>query len=236
MDIKFLLIMVVIVVCLCPVNHNEGYTGFDYLMDQFSFIFSGGNRNAGGVQFYHHLHEIKDNLTRDDYLEHNTHFCAVSGSPINPTRANRSTHVVVNLHGDEEKKILGVYYLCCLPCRCDVARATEAELYEIELKDGIYSHYVLTIPDPCKHEDKIPKEVTSFNCDQSVTQNGIRTNRGRLIIGILHDGELYNEDNDLHKQHYDDMMSMCQKRNDTPVDQLQGGMGDIFVKLATLNN
>ena len=234
MDIKFLLIMVVVVVCLCPVDHKEGYTGFDYLMSQFSTIFPDNNRNAGGPQFYHHIHKIKNNLTKEEYLEHNKHYCAVSGSPIDPTRTNKSTYVVVNLHGHKDKKVFGEFFLCCWPCRCDVARVTEAESYDIELKDGIHSHHVLTIPDPCKNEGKIPKEVTSFNCDQSITQNGIRTDSGRLIIGILHDSELYDENNDLHKQHHDDMITMCQKRNDTPVDQLQGGMGDIFVKVATI--
>ena len=234
MDIKILLIMVVVFICLCPINYIEGYTGFDYLMSQFSTIFHKNNRNAGGVQFYHYIHKIKNNLTKEDYLEHNKHYCAVSGSPIDPTRANRSTYVVVNLHGHEDKKIFGEFFLCCLPCRCDVVRVAEAESYYIELKDGILPHHVLTIPDPCKNEDNIPKEVTSFICDQSVTQNGIRTNSGRLIIGILHHSELYDENNDLHKKNHNDMVTMCKKRNDTPVDELKGGMSDIFVKLATI--
>ena len=54
---------------------------YDQLMDQFSTIFHSGNRNSGGVQFYHYISEvIQPSYT--DFLLYNQMYCGVSGSPI----------------------------------------------------------------------------------------------------------------------------------------------------------
>ena len=92
---------------------------YDQLMDQFSTIFPSGNRNSGGVQFYHYISEvIQPSYT--DFLLYNQMYCGVSGSPIDPQRDNRSFDIVIeDLKG---KLWVGTQYICCTPCVCDMIR------------------------------------------------------------------------------------------------------------------
>ena len=62
---------------------------FNNLMKDFRNIFPDNNRNAGGVQFFHHiLNNIRPN--KKDFDLYNTFYCAVSGSPIDPDRQEKS--------------------------------------------------------------------------------------------------------------------------------------------------
>ena len=79
----------------------------------------------------------------------------------------------------------------------------QVEDHTITLRDGDYTHKVLTINDPCLNSDRIPGEITCFQCENNMTQNGIHTDSGRLIIGILHDAEEYTT------QDIDDIKSLC---------------------------
>ena len=208
----------------------EGFQGtnqlYGKLMNDFGVIFPDGNRNSGGVQFYHH---IVKNLqpTKREFLEYNKFYCGVSGSPIDPQRTDAFDYLVVDdLQGN---KVYGKYWRCCFPCVCDVTKYAKVETHTAQLKDGPYIHHVLTIGDPCSDQSKIPPSVSSFTCSNQKTQNGIRTSSGRLIIAVLYDVVPYTN------QNITNINDMCRDRNSTPPDQLQGGMGDIFVKLALIN-
>ena len=114
---------------------------------------------------------------------------------------------------------------------------SKAEKYTVELKDGPHEHVVLVIDDPCYKEDKIPKEVSSFTCENDITLNGIRSNSGKLIFAVLHEHTEYNNEDQYSEEHYtklEEVKNMCSKRMNTDVDDLMGGMGDIFAKLATI--
>ena len=231
----YLLIILVLFLIYIFCDNIEGFTTqelYENLMDDFSNIFPSGNRNAGGPQFYHHI-VTSMNPSRKEFIKYNTFYCAVSGSPIDPpidpNRKGISDYIIVN--GLDGKTYYGKYYRCCWPCSCDIMRddLVLVEDYTITLKDGDYTHKVLTINDPCLHSDRIPSEIKSFQCDNDMTQNGIHTDSGRLIIGILHDVEEYTN------QVIDDNLSdMCKTRNSTPIDELRGGMGDISLKLYSL--
>jgi hypothetical protein len=207
---------------------KEGFTDnelYEKLMNDFDEIFPDRNRNAGGPQFYHHI--VSLNPTIEEFKKYNTFYCAVSGSPIDPKRGETYDNIIVK--GLDDKEYYGKYYRCCWPCLCDIMRegTVYVEPFTVKLKDGDYTHYVLTIMDPCLNSEKIPEEISSFQCDK-VTKNGIHSNSCRLIIGILHDVEEYKN------QDVSDILGKCQERMNTPVDKLQGGMGDISVKLYSL--
>ena len=109
------------------------------------------------------------------------------------------------------------------------------------------TYWVLTIDDPCGRCTalpcpELPPEVTAYDCNGGVTQNGLRVKdgqlatgkEGRLIFAVLLDAKPANETTATVDV---DLMRMCQRRIDaTPavLDTL-GGMGDIFVKLALVN-
>ena len=227
----YLLIILVLFLIYIFCDNIEGFTDkelYENLMDDFSKIFPSGNRNAGGPQFYHHI-VTSMNPSIEEFQKYNTFYCAVSGSPIDPGRDKIYDNVIVD--GLDGKTYYGKYYRCCWPCSCDIMRddTVLVEDYTITLRDGDYTHKVLTINDPCLNSDRIPDEITSFQCENDMTQNGIHTDSGRLIIGILHDVEEYtNQDTD------NDLSNMCETRNSTPIDELRGGMGDISLKLYSL--
>jgi len=235
MDIKIiLLISFILFLCLHsnprteePFSNDEKQEHFDRLMSQFNVIFPSkdgrGNRNAGGPQFYKFISEM--GLSIEEFKLYNQFYCGVSGSPIDPNRTNIVKNISVNtLDGN---KIVGSYYHCCWPCLCDIMKYARVEEHTVSLSDGDYTHNVLTIEDPCQKEEKIPQSVTAYQCN-GVTENGIRTTSGRLIFAVLYEP--------LSDDSLEFSTNQCQERMNTDPDDLRGGMGDIFVKLAIIND
>ena len=201
---------------------------YETLMNDFEIIFKDRNRNAGGVQFFHHIHNKRNELTKDEYLSHHKVYCAVSGSPIKPHINNKDKIVV---KGIDDKEYIGDYYRCCWPCLCDIMKYVRLEEHRVELVDGILDYHVLVIGDPCIKEEKLPNEVTSFKCLNNETMNGIKTKNGNLIIGVLHNVREYNPNID----NIQEVNSRCEDRMNTKPENLKGGMGDIFVLLSLIN-
>jgi len=212
-------------------NDNIKQVLYDKLMEDFNIIFPDRNRNSGGVQFFKH---IIDNLNpnKEEFDLYNQFYCAVSGSPIDPNRNNIKNLIVMK--DLDNNDICGEYYRCCIPCNCDLMKYAKVEEMNISLRDGDYNYHVLTINDPCKNESEIPDSVTSFECNNLNTSNGIIAPSGRLIVGILHNSRSCSQ-SDLDEINSSDITGeFCRKRNSTNPDDLQGGMGDIFVKLSLI--
>ena len=92
------------------------------------------------------------------------------------------------LYDYEGNKHFGYYHRCCIPCNCDIMRCGKIEIIEIEI-NGIKKEYkVITIADPCNNNkiDNI-SEVNSFICENNITKNAIKTDKGNIIVAILHD-------------------------------------------------
>ena len=106
----------------------------------------------------------------------------------------------------------------------------------------IKTYNVLTINDPCQacKDDScsnFPQEVGAYRCKDGLTENGLRINGdkitsgpGRLIFALFHSADK-NDRFDL------DFPKQCTKRHQANLEELDllGGMGNIFVKLATLS-
>ena len=233
-NMKYILLLLVFCIylyCHLYTLKKDKPVSFKSLMDDFTTIFPDNNRNAGGSQFFHHIVNMKDKLTKENYLLYNTYYCGVSGSPIDPKRGD--TYDYVKVKKKNKKEYIGKYYRCCWPCICDIMKYTIAEDFTIKLKDGSFKHTVLTINDPCKYEEKIPDEISSYKCINKKTNNGIHTKSGRLIIAILHDAKLYKKSK--HKKLLENVNNICKERLNTLPNDLQGGMGDIFVKLSIVD-
>ena len=240
MDIKIIMLIIVLICCLYktkeglePVSDTDH---FKNLMNNFETIFPKNNRNAGGVQFYHYIYNNRNMITKDLFMLYNTYYCGVSGSPVDPKRGNTYDIIEVS-NNDNTKKYVGKYYRCCWPCLCDVMKYAKAEVFTVELSDGPHEHIVLVIDDPCYKEHAIPDEVSSFTCENDITLNGIRSDSGKLIFAVLHEHTEYsNEDeySEEHKVNLKKVKDKCRERMETVPDDLMGGMGDIFAKLATI--
>jgi len=233
---KVFFLIFVLFICLIFVNNVEGNSTkedlYKNLMDNYNTIFPNGNRNGGGPQFFQYIYETI-NPNKMDFDLYNTFYCSVSGSPISPDRDASNLIVMKDLSNNN---ICGTYYRCCWPCNCDIMKYARVEKMDLELKDGIYNYFVITIDDPCLNEENMPDKVSCFKCKNKKTVNGTHAPSGRLIIGILHNANICNEIQ-LEEIKYNKLTGeRCLERNSMPVDELRYGMGDIFIKLATLNN
>ena len=206
---------------VCSVDSKELY---DKLMKDFDVIFPDRNRNSGGGQFYDHIvNEIQPNYR--EFLEYNKMYCAVSGSPIDPGRQDPFRNIVIE--SVDGSKYYGKQYICCWPCVCDIVKYVKVETHEYRGNRIV----VFVIDDPCSNESDIPNEVSAFKCKNGKTTNGVHTESGRLIVGLLHEPETYDVSNSQHTDAEKDVDKLCESRNSMEPDELQGGMGDIFVKL-----
>ena len=198
------------------------------LITDWSRIFPDQNRNAAGPKFFKYI--IDKKITYKDFTEYNKLYCAVSGSLIDP---NGEPDFLFVKEGKTGKKICGDYYKCCIPCSCDIMKYSEVEKMKYKFLDGLKEFYVFTIKNPCKKKDFPDKVNKDYFCDgEKINNNQVYNLNGRIVIGLLHEGRKCKlEEIDFVKSHQV-TGRFCELRNNTPLDSLKTGMGDIFIKLA----
>ena len=198
------------------------------LITDWSRIFPDKNRNAAGPKFFKYI--IDKKLTYKDFIEFNKLYCAVSGSLIDP--GSDSEFLFVK-ESKTNNKICGNYYRCCVPCSCDVMKYSEVQKMRYEFTDGLQEFYVITIKNPCKKSDFPNRVNKDYFCDgKKINSKQVFNLNDRIVIGLLHNGRsCENNDIDLVKNH-EITGRYCEIRNNTPLQELDAGMGDIFIKLA----
>ena len=198
------------------------------LITDWSRIFPDQNRNAAGPKFFKYI--IDKEITYKDFKEYNKLYCAVSGSLIDP---NGESDFIFVKESKTGKKICGDYYKCCIPCSCDIMKYSEVEKMKHKFSDGLNEFYVFTIKNPCKKKDFPDRVNKDYFCDgEKINNNQVYNLNGRIVIGLLHEGRsCKKEEIDFVKSHQV-TGRFCELRNNTPLDSLKTGMGDIFIKLA----
>ena len=198
------------------------------LITDWSRIFPDKNRNAAGPKFFKYI--IDKENTYKDFLEYNKLFCAVSGSLIDPDSDSEFLFVK---ESKSNNKICGNYYRCCVPCSCDVMKYSEVQKMKYKFIDGSKEFYVITIKNPCNKSDFPSRVNKQYFCDgKKINSNQVYNLNDRIVIGLLHNGRrCKNDDIDLVKNHQI-TGRYCELRNNTPLEELDAGMGDIFIKLA----
>ena len=198
------------------------------LITDWSRIFPDQNRNAAGPKFFKYI--IDKEITFKDFTEFNKLYCAVSGSLIDP---NSKPDFLFAQESKTNKRICGDYYKCCIPCSCDIMKYSEVEKMKYKFLDGSKEFYVFTIKNPCNKKDFPNRVNKNYFCDGKKINNGQVYNlNGRIVIGLLHKGRsCKKEEIDFVKSHQV-TGKFCELRNNTPLESLEAGMGDIFIKLA----
>ena len=198
------------------------------LITDWSRIFPDQNRNAAGPKFFKYI--IDKEITYKDFKEYNKLYCAVSGSLIDP---NGEPDFIFVKDSKTGKKICGDYYKCCIPCSCDIMKYSEVEKMKHKFSDGLNEFYVFTIKNPCKKKDFPDRVNKDYFCDgEKINNNQVYNLNGRIVIGLLHNGKNCAKDEiDFVKSHQV-TGRYCELRNNTPLENLDAGMGDIFIKLA----
>ena len=191
-------------------------------------IFPDQNRNAAGPKFFKYI--LDKDITFKDFEEYNKLYCAVSGSLISP---NSSPDFVYLREDVTDKKICGGYYKCCIPCSCDLMKYAKTKKMKHKFSDIEKEFYVLTIKNPCGKKD-FPYQVNrNYFCNgNQLDKSQVSVVEDKLVIGYLHESRpCQNTDLDYINEH-EVTGKFCAFRNNTPLDELKSGMGDIFIKLA----
>ena len=198
------------------------------LITDWSRIFPDQNRNAAGPKFFEYI--IDKEITYEDFTEFNKLYCAVSGSLIDP---NSEPDFLYAKESKTNKKICGSYYKCCIPCSCDIMKYSKVEKMKYKFLDGLKEFYVFTIKNPCNKKDFPDRVNKDYFCDgEKINNNQVYNLNNRIVIGLLHKARnCKKEEIDFVKSHQV-TGRFCELRNNTPLENLETGMGDIFIKLA----
>lgn len=210
------------------VLHAQNTDLYQELKNNWGDIFPTGNRNAGGALFFKYI--IDNYKDSNDFLELNKLYCPVSGSLIRP--ASKPDFINVSEH-EKFTPICGLLFKCCWPCSCDIMRSVETRKKRIEFSDKELDVYLLLIDDPCIKEN-FPQEIERalFCKGRNINSDRVYSVDGKIVIGILHQAsECSNSDQ--NKIQADKITgAQCMLRNQTKIEDLRGGMGDIFMRLA----
>jgi hypothetical protein len=228
-------------------NNQDEISLFNNMLEvHYQKIFpNNANRNSAGFRFFEYIY---DNLgtTEELFDRYNKFYCAVSGSIVSPE--NTSNFDILKVKDMDNKCVIGKYYRCCTPCNCDIMKYARVINTKIAIPKNSQNYYyknLLTIGDPCKNNNEFPEEVDSniFRCSNNLLDMGYRVNNkeltkgeGRLIIGVLYP---LDNNQDINNINLDKSISGClsgTKRFLSRPDNLQYGMGDIFVKMALMND
>ncbi len=226
---KFLNLSLIIFLILFQLkSFSEEKNYHKELITDWSRIFPDKNRNAAGPKFFKYI--IDKDITYKDFIEFNKLYCAVSGSLIDP---NSDAEFLFIKESKTNRKICGNYFRCCVPCSCDLMKYSETQKMKHKFKDGLKEFYVLTIKNPCDKQDFPNRVNKDYFCDgKKINKSEVYNLNGRIVIGLLHNGKKCEKDEiDFVKSHQV-TGRYCELRNNTPLQDLDAGMGDIFIKLA----
>ena len=201
---------------------------YEELRGDWGKIFPNGNRNAGGAQFFKYI--LSNSSTSEEFFEKNKMYCAVSGSLVRP---GSSPDFISIAHKDSEGLKCGFLYRCCWPCSCDVMKYVTVEQFEVKFSDAKKFIDVLTIKNPCE-KNNFPVEVDRdlFCTGSSLNKKRVADINGRLIVGMFFEGQVCSSDDFKRINQEAITGGLCPLRNNTPTNEVEGGMGDIFIKLA----
>ena len=220
--------LLITIFCFIKPSYSKDFNYYEDLVKDWIKIFPDQNRNAAGPKFFKHI--LDKEITYQDFIEYNKLYCAVSGSLISP---NSRPDFVYLKSAENGQKICGFYYKCCFPCSCDLMKYSQVKNMKHKFSDGEKEFTVLTIKNPCGKKD-FPREVNrNYFCNGAVLDNNqVVSIDDRLVIGLLHNSSKCNEQSiaAIDKDEYTG--AYCELRNNAPLEQVQGGMGDIFIKMA----
>ena len=232
---RYIFTLFVMCLTISPISFGESPSSdtlklmryYEELRADWGKIFPNKNRNAGGALFFKYIFDNSD--SRDEFFEKNKMYCSVSGSLVQPG----SQPEFVSVRGQDEELVCGSLYRCCWPCSCDVMKFVQVQALEKTFDDKPELINVLTIKNPCEKPD-FPEEVDreSICVGASLNKKRVTEINGRLVVGVLFESKICSP-KDIEKINREVITgSYCPLRNNTPLKEVRGGMGDIFIKMA----
>ena len=227
----FIIFFLLITFNLIKPTYSNQSNYYADLVSDWSKIFPDQNRNAAGPKFFKHI--LSKEISYQDFIEYNKLYCAVSGSLIDP---NNKPDFIYLKSVKNNDKICGFYHKCCFPCSCDLMKYSKVNKMKYNFTDGEKEFFVLTINNPCGKKD-FPKEVNkSYFCNGTkLDKNQVFVLDDRLVIGLFHNATKCNSQSIVAIENHEFTGQYCELRNNAPLEEVQGGMGDIFIRLARDN-
>ena len=224
------LISFIILICAISISQANANSEklYEKLVSDWSSIFPDGNRNAAGPRFFKYI--LDENLDYEDFVKFNKLYCAVSGSLISPDTQPDEIYLT---DVGSNKKICGQYYKCCWPCLCDVMKYSETKKITIDFKDVTKDIYAIVIDNPCNKKD-FPELVNrNYFCEgNELNKEFTYSVDNKLVIGLMHNGKKCDAYDIDYVNNNQITGPMCEVRNSMPLEELNFGMGDIFIRLA----
>tara|TARA_B100001115_G_C15845412_1_gene425652 strand:- start:3318 stop:4256 length:939 start_codon:yes stop_codon:yes gene_type:complete len=239
---------------------NELYR--DYLKVDFNTIFPSRNRNGGGAHFFKYAYDrFRDkDFTANQFENFHKIYCAVSGSPIQPSEDPMSRTSDLKLKKlskvgkdidltDNDNFVIGKYYRCCTPCICDLMKHSVVTDDKVQITNDdneSVSLYLILIKNPCRYgQDKLPKyedgtpKAPAFKCvngkvDQTRVLYLDKITGNSEDSNYLVIGVLYDHPNPSEYDQEDLESDMAKFRCEGRFasNNPPGGMGEIFIKLS----
>ena len=227
----FIILFLLVTFNLIKPSYSNQFNYYADLVNNWSKIFPDQNRNAAGPKFFKHI--LSKETSYQDFIEYNKLYCAVSGSLIDP---NSNPDFVYLKSVENNEKICGFYHKCCFPCSCDLMKYSKVNKMKYNFTDGEKEFFVLTIKNPCGKKD-FPREVNrNYFCNGAkLDENQVFVLDDRLVIGLFHNATKCNSQSIAAIDNHEYTGQYCELRNSSPLEDVQGGMGDIFIRLARDN-
>ena len=213
---------------LSPGADAQSSIAYQELKGSWNSIFPNGNRNAGGSAFFRYIYDNYSDYK--EFLDLNTAFCPVSGSLVHPSRGK----LLISLkESGSTNKICGFFYPCCWPCACDLMKYAETAKVPLSFEGGERFVQAILINNPCSNDD-FPSEVDrKLICEgENLNSKTTYSFRNKLIVGILHNPSACSSQLEGQIALHPITGERCKRRNNLPIKDIQGGMGDIFIRLA----
>ena len=108
-----------------------------------------------------------------------------------------------------------------------------AEKFNLQIGDQNDEVFLLKIKNPCTKKN-FPAEVTrSYFCEgDQINVSSVHFSSEKITVGMLHDAHVCSREEIAYIDEQIITGTYCPFRNNIPVAEIKGGMGDIFIKLA----
>jgi hypothetical protein len=227
---------------------------------EYDNIFRHGNRNAASHLWSWFLMERSEQMNPEKFVDMFRCFCAVSGSPTEPSDTNRYKLMLPKVDGSGS--YAGFMHFCCPPCVCDAHDLLKVDTKTIKTAEGERTYHFAVLGNPCEHPEELnepfqdgvsQQNITltlaapELSCDEDGTLHRAPiSDNGHIIIGMLFDfpddaDPTWNFDEPVpgrvvskggvSYQDEAEYSSMCQQR---AADGYNSGMGEIFRRVARI--